>query len=91
MVWSSPSACAFAFVEAMVGETGNVRLLEPLYLSSAHKALAITLDNTRPLVRRETANAESDKPPSRATRLHEEWDTGIVSAGAKMLIMPVEK
>ena len=42
-------------VEAVVDETGNVRLLEPLYLSSAHRALATILDDTHPIAGAETA------------------------------------
>jgi hypothetical protein len=33
-------------VEAMIDETGNVRLLEPLHLSSVHRALVTILDET---------------------------------------------
>jgi hypothetical protein len=36
-------------VEAIVDETGKVRLLEPLHLSSAHRALVTILDEA-PLV-----------------------------------------
>ena len=35
-------------VEAMIDEAGNVRLLEPLHLSSAHRALVTILD-THPI------------------------------------------
>ena len=34
-------------VEAMIDETGNVRLLGPLQLSSARRALVTILDETR--------------------------------------------
>jgi hypothetical protein len=34
-------------VEAMIDETGNVRLLEPLHLSSVHRALVTILDETQ--------------------------------------------
>jgi hypothetical protein len=33
-------------VEAMIDEAGNVRLLEPLHLSSTHRALVTILDTT---------------------------------------------
>ena len=33
-------------VEAMIDETGNVRLLEPLHLSSVHRALVTILEET---------------------------------------------
>jgi hypothetical protein len=42
-------------VEAIVDETGNVRLLEPLHLSSAHRALVTILDETQPIAALETA------------------------------------
>ena len=42
-------------VEAMIDETGNVRLLEPLHLSSVHRALVTILDETSPIVFPETA------------------------------------
>jgi len=42
-------------VEAMVGETGNVRLLELLHLSSVHRALVTILDETHPVAGSETA------------------------------------
>ena len=42
-------------VEAIVDETGNVRLLEPLHRSSAHRALVIILDETQPIAAPETA------------------------------------
>jgi hypothetical protein len=47
-------------VEAMVDETGSVRLLEPLHLSSmhgasTHRALVIILDETVPVASAETA------------------------------------
>jgi len=42
-------------VEAMIDETGNVRLLEPLHLSSAHRALVTILDETQPIAAPETA------------------------------------
>ena len=36
-------------VEAMIDEAGNVRLLEPLHLSSAHRALVTILDAAHPM------------------------------------------
>ncbi len=42
-------------VEAMIDETGNVRLLEPLHLSSVHRALVTILDETQPIAAPETA------------------------------------
>ena len=42
-------------VEATIDETGNVRLLEPLHLSSAHRALVTILDETHPVAALETA------------------------------------
>jgi len=42
-------------VEAMIDETGNVRLLEPLHLSSTHRALVTILDETHPIAAPETA------------------------------------
>jgi hypothetical protein len=42
-------------VEAMIDETGNVRLLEPLHLSSARRALVTILDDARPAACPETA------------------------------------
>ena len=42
-------------VEAMIDETGNVRLLEPLHLSSTHRALVTILDETHPIATPETA------------------------------------
>jgi len=42
-------------VEAMIDETGNVRLLEPLHLSSAHRALVTILVETLPGAGPETA------------------------------------
>jgi hypothetical protein len=42
-------------IEAMVDETGNVRLLEPLHLSSVHRALVTILDDTHRVVSAETA------------------------------------
>lgn len=42
-------------VEAMVDETGNVRLLEPLHLSSVHRALVTILDEAHHGVSAETA------------------------------------
>jgi hypothetical protein len=41
-------------VEAVVDETGNVRLLEPLHLSSVHLALVTILDEAHPVVSAET-------------------------------------
>ena len=41
-------------VEAMIEETGNVRLLEPLHLSSGHRALVTILDQTHPIAGSET-------------------------------------
>jgi hypothetical protein len=42
-------------VEAIVAESGNVRLLEPLHLSATHRALVTILDDTRALASGETA------------------------------------
>ena len=42
-------------VEAVIDETGNVRLLEPLQLSSVHRALVTILDDTQPVASAETA------------------------------------
>jgi hypothetical protein len=42
-------------VEAVIDETGNVRLLEPLHLSSTHRALVTILDETHPIGGPETA------------------------------------
>jgi hypothetical protein len=42
-------------VEAIVDETGNVRLLEPLHLSSMRRALVTILDETQPIAAPETA------------------------------------
>lgn len=42
-------------VEAIIDETGNVRLLEPLHLSSVHRALVTILDETQPVAASETA------------------------------------
>lgn len=42
-------------VEAVIDETGNVRLLEPLHLSSVHRALVTILDETLPVAAPETA------------------------------------
>jgi len=42
-------------VEATIDESGNVRLLEPLHLSSTHRALVTILDETRPSAPPETA------------------------------------
>jgi hypothetical protein len=42
-------------VEAMIDETGNVRLLEPLHLSSTHRALVTILDEIHPIAAPETA------------------------------------
>jgi hypothetical protein len=42
-------------VEAMIDETGNVRLLEPLHLSSVHRALVTILDETQSIAAPETA------------------------------------
>jgi hypothetical protein len=39
----------------MIDETGNVRLLEPLRLSSVRRALVTILDDTRPTADPETA------------------------------------
>jgi len=41
-------------IEAVIDETGNVRLLEPLHLSSVHRALVTILDETHPIAGRET-------------------------------------
>jgi hypothetical protein len=52
-------------VEAMVDETGNVRLLEPLHLSSLHRALVTILDGTRGIASAETAlSAKPRLPPT---------------------------
>lgn len=42
-------------VEALVDETGNVRLLEPLHLSSTRRALVTILDDTYSIAGAETA------------------------------------
>ena len=42
-------------VEAMIDETGNVRLLDPLHLSSVRRALVTILDDSRPAAGPETA------------------------------------
>jgi hypothetical protein len=42
-------------VEAMIDESGNVRLLEPLHLSSVHRALVTILDETQPTAAPATA------------------------------------
>ena len=42
-------------VEAMIDGTGNVRLLEPLHLSSTRRALVTILDDTHPIASTETA------------------------------------
>lgn len=42
-------------VEAVIDETGNVRLLEPLHLSSVRRALVTILDETRATAAPETA------------------------------------
>ena len=42
-------------VKAVIDEAGNVRLLEPLHLSTAHRALVTILDNTHPISAPETA------------------------------------
>lgn len=42
-------------VEAVIDETGNVRLLEPLHLSSMHRALVTILDEAHSIARPETA------------------------------------
>jgi len=42
-------------VEAIIDETGNIRLLEPLHLSSSHRALVTILDETSPVAGPETA------------------------------------
>jgi hypothetical protein len=42
-------------VEAMIDETGNVRLLEPLHLSSTRRGLVTILDETHPIAAPETA------------------------------------
>ncbi len=42
-------------VEAIVDEAGNVRLLEPLHLSSAHRALVTILDDVEVIAGSETA------------------------------------
>ena len=41
-------------IKAIVDETGNVRLPEPLHLSSVHRALVTILDETRPIAAPET-------------------------------------
>lgn len=42
-------------VEAMIDEAGNVRLMEPLHLSSVHKALVTILDSTHSIAGLEPA------------------------------------
>ncbi len=42
-------------VEAVVDESGNVRLLEPLHLSSARRALVTLLDDTHAITSAGTA------------------------------------
>ena len=42
-------------VEAMIDETGSVRLLEPLRLSSVRRALVTILDETDPIAAPESA------------------------------------
>jgi hypothetical protein len=42
-------------VEAVVDEMGNVRLLEPLHLSSVHRALVTILDDTHSVASAEAA------------------------------------
>jgi hypothetical protein len=42
-------------VEAIIDETGNVRLLEPLHLSSTHRALVTILGESHPIAAPETA------------------------------------
>ena len=42
-------------VEATIDEAGNVRLLEPLHLSSKHRALVTILDGTHPIAGLEPA------------------------------------
>lgn len=42
-------------IEAIVDESGNVHLLEPLQLSSTRRALVTILDDTHPTVSAETA------------------------------------
>ena len=42
-------------VEAVIDAAGNVRLLEPLHLSSAHRALVTILDHTLPIAGSEPA------------------------------------
>jgi hypothetical protein len=42
-------------VEATIDEAGNVRLLEPLRLSSVRRALVTVLDDTHPAASPETA------------------------------------
>ncbi len=46
-------------VEAMIDETGNVRLLEPLHLSSAHRALVTILDETHVIPEQTHAGPET--------------------------------
>ena len=49
-------------VEAMIDETGNVRLLEPLHLSSTHRALVTILDEIHPIAAPETALLSEPAP-----------------------------
>ena len=42
-------------VKAVIDEAGNVRLLEPLPLSTTHRALVTILDDTHPVPDAETA------------------------------------
>jgi hypothetical protein len=42
-------------VEATIDEAGTVRPLEPLHLSSTHRALVTILDDTHPIASAETA------------------------------------
>jgi hypothetical protein len=45
----------FSVIRAIIDETGNIRLLEPLHLSSAHRALVTVLDENSPIAGSETA------------------------------------
>jgi hypothetical protein len=64
-------------VEAIVDESGNVRLLEPLHLSSTHRALVTILDETHAIASAETTllsetalAADWDRPEEAAAWSH---------------------
>jgi hypothetical protein len=54
-------------VEALIDETGNVRLLEPLHLSSARRALVTILDEAH-------ANPVSETALLSEPALAEDWN-----------------